>query len=127
MNKLNRRRFIKAGGTGLAGLALLPHLESMALSQTAESSPRRVYALDHGWLFNEKALPGSTRAGFNDVAFKRVTIPHTNKLLPWHGFDDQGVSVRFGVSPPFPFTCGGCRTPRVCRFRWRDDGGHGLD
>ena len=29
------------------------------------------------------------RHAFNDAGFKRVTIPHTNKLLPWHGFDDK--------------------------------------
>lgn len=26
---------------------------------------------------------------FNDIHFEEVTIPHTNKQLPWHGFDDQ--------------------------------------
>ena len=87
--KLDRRRFLKASGAGLAGLTLLPKLSYTANVQTRLLSQRRVYSLNHGWLYNEKNLPGAMRAAFNDTAFARVTIPHANKLLPWHGFDDK--------------------------------------
>src|SRR6476620_302683 len=87
--KLDRRRFLKASGAGLTGLTLLPNLSFIAGAQTRSTSERRIYSLNHGWLFGEKVAPGATKTVFNDVAFQRVTTPHTNKLLPWHGFDDK--------------------------------------
>lgn len=87
--KLDRRRFLKASGAGLTGLTLLPNLSFIAGAQTRGTSERQHYSLNHGWLFSEKAAPGATKPVFNDIAFQRVTIPHTNKLLPWHGFDDK--------------------------------------
>src|SRR5262249_20974097 len=87
--KLDRRRFLQAGGAGLTGLTLLPGLSLTARAQASATSERRVYALNPGWLFNDKVVPNATQAVFNDAGFKRVTIPHTNKLLPWHGFDDK--------------------------------------
>jgi len=87
-NKIDRRRFLKNTGTGLAGLTLLTKLPASADAQSA-SSLRRIYPLNHNWLFRDQAQPRATATAFNDSAFKRVTIPHTNKLLPWHGFDDK--------------------------------------
>jgi beta-galactosidase len=53
------------------------------------ASRARIYLLNHNWLYREQAQPGATATVFSDAGFKRVTIPHTNKLLPWHGFDDK--------------------------------------
>ena len=86
--KLTRRRFIETGSAGLIGLASLSKLTSLTLAQTGSAS-RRIYPLNHNWLFSEKHIPNATRSVFNDAGFKRITIPHTNKLLPWHGFDDK--------------------------------------
>jgi len=88
-NKIDRRRFLKNTGTGLAGITLLTKLPLSADAQNGTASLRRVYPLNHNWLFREQAQPSATATTFNDAAFKRVTIPHTNKVLPWHGFDDQ--------------------------------------
>src|ERR1051326_3340896 len=87
--KLTRRRFIETGGAGLIGLASLSRLTSLTFAQNNSASLRRIYPLNHDWLFSEKNIPNATQPRFNDVAFKRVTIPHTNRLLPWHGFDDK--------------------------------------
>ena len=84
-NKLDRREFLQSAGTGLAGLTLLTKLGS---AQTTSSS-QRVYPLNHNWLYREQAQPNATGKAFDDSGFKRITIPHTNKLLPWHGFDDK--------------------------------------
>ena len=95
-NKIDRRRFLKNTGTGLAGLTLLTTLPTTVDAQSGSTSLRRIYPLNHNWLFRDQAQPNATGTMFNDSAFKRVTIPHTNKLLPWHGFDDneyQFVSV----------------------------------
>lgn len=86
-NKLDRRQFLQSAGSGLAGLTLLTKLPVRAAAQTA--SRTRIYPLNHNWLYHEQAQPNATAPAFNDAGFKRVTIPHTNKLLPWHGFDDK--------------------------------------
>ena len=86
-NKLDRRRFLQSAGSGLAGLTLLTKLPTCVDAQTA--SRVRIYLLNHNWLYREQAEPNATATAFNDAGFKRVTIPHTNKLLPWHGFDDK--------------------------------------
>lgn len=88
-NKLDRRKFLQSAGTGLAGLTLLTKLPVRSSAQSARSSLRRLYPLNHNWLYREQAQPQATATAFNDSGFKRVTIPHTNKLLPWHGFDDK--------------------------------------
>jgi len=85
-NKLDRREFLQSAGTGLAGLTLLKFSVS---AQTTSSSLRGLYPLNHNWLYREQARPNATGKAFDDSGFKRVTIPHTNKLLPWHGFDDK--------------------------------------
>src|ERR1044072_1383621 len=85
-NKLDRREFLQSAGTGLAGLTLL---KIPVCAQSTSSSLPRLYPLNHNWLYREQAQPNATGKAFDDSAFKRVTIPHTNKLLPWHGFDDK--------------------------------------
>ncbi|HKR21533.1 MAG TPA: glycoside hydrolase family 2 TIM barrel-domain containing protein [Pyrinomonadaceae bacterium] len=88
--RINRRRFLQATGAGLAGATLLSQFSKVSVAgAAANSSQRRVFPLNHRWLYSEKNLPGGTATRFNDSAFTRVTIPHTNKLLPWHGFDDK--------------------------------------
>jgi hypothetical protein len=56
--KLDRRRFLKASGAGLTGLTLLPNLSFIAGAQTRGASSRRIYSLNHGWLFSEKVAAG---------------------------------------------------------------------
>lgn len=87
-NRIDRRKFLEATGAGLAGVTLLSQF-SKVIAFAANSSQRRVFPLNHKWLYSEKNLPGGTSPRFNDAGFTRVTIPHTNKLLPWHGFDDK--------------------------------------
>jgi beta-galactosidase len=68
---MNRRHFL---GASAAGLALL---DQILEGQTIAVPARRI-PLNHGWLFGGK-LPG---------VFERVSLPHTNALLPWHSFDE---------------------------------------
>jgi beta-galactosidase len=84
-SKLNRRTFIKAGSAGVAGLTLLPN----QLFAQSQASQRRIFPLNHNWLYSDKVVPGGHAQLFDDRRFLRVTIPHTNKMLPWHGFDDK--------------------------------------
>jgi beta-galactosidase len=88
--RIDRRKFLEVTGAGVAGAALMSQLSNVTLAAPGvNSSQRRVFPLNHKWLYSEKNLPGGTSPRFNDAAFARVTIPHTNKLLPWHGFDDK--------------------------------------
>ena len=82
--RIDRRSFVKSSSVGLVGISLFP-LKTKA--QTQEG--RRVYPLNRKWLFSEKNVAGGTALRFDDTRFTRVTIPHTNKMLPWHGFDDK--------------------------------------
>ena len=57
---------------------------------------RTIYPINRNWLYGGRFVKGSMAPDFDDAAFERVTIPHTNVRLPWHSFDDklfQFVSV----------------------------------
>src|SRR6266498_2899368 len=87
--KVNRRSFLRTSSAGITGLVLLPHLGRAAAADSNAGSLRRVYPLNRRWLYSDKITPNGTKAEFNDNGFLRVTIPHTNKMLAWHGFDDK--------------------------------------
>jgi hypothetical protein len=44
--------------------------------------------MNRDWLFHPSVVTGDTEEAFDDRSFTRVVLPHTNKMLPWHGFDD---------------------------------------
>ncbi len=50
---------------------------------------RRILPINRSWRYQDHAVDGWTEPDFDDGAFQRVTIPHTNRLLPWHSFDDR--------------------------------------
>jgi len=50
---------------------------------------RQVFPLSRHWLYSSAPVPGCTQPDFDDSSFEQVTIPHTNRVLPWHSFDDK--------------------------------------
>ncbi|MEJ7819428.1 MAG: glycoside hydrolase family 2 TIM barrel-domain containing protein [Rubrobacteraceae bacterium] len=50
---------------------------------------RDVFSFDRNWLYGGRVVRGCTDPGFDDSGFERVTIPHTNRVFSWHGFDDE--------------------------------------
>ncbi|MFN8378330.1 MAG: glycoside hydrolase family 2 TIM barrel-domain containing protein [Anaerolineae bacterium] len=46
---------------------------------------RRTYPFSRGWLF----APRERTAAAPDSEFQRVSLPHTNVVLPWHSFDNR--------------------------------------
>ncbi len=89
-SKLNRRNFLKTTAVGAAGLSLIANTsaaESLPLPQTF--SKRHIIPLNHKWLYSEKSSTAAMQTAFDDKAWKQVTIPHTNKMLPMSGFDEQ--------------------------------------
>lgn len=88
--RIGRRDFIKSSSAGFAGLTMAHGFASaVVVKGPPNSSERRIFPFNHKWLYSEKSLPGGAGSRFDDAGFTRVTIPHTNKMLPWHGFDDK--------------------------------------
>jgi len=48
-----------------------------------------VLPLNRNWRYNKSFVEGGHGREFDDSAFERVVIPHTNIRLPWHSFDDK--------------------------------------
>jgi len=85
---MDRRDFIRTTGTLLAGASLAPH----ALGESAGASAsggRLILPINRGWRFSPKQTEGGHDKNFDDSAFDRIVVPHTNKRLPWHGFDEK--------------------------------------
>ncbi len=83
---MNRRSFLAAAGMAVEA-ARAQTTRPPAPSSNVPS--RRVYGLNRNWLFHPKPPEGAEAPAFNDAAFQRVTLPHTNIVLPWHSFDDK--------------------------------------
>ena len=80
---MDRRDFIKATGGLIAGAAALP-------AHAQDAPPGRiVYPLNRNWRFSATPSEEGRAPRFDDSAFARVTIPHANIRLPWHGFDEK--------------------------------------
>jgi beta-galactosidase len=88
MDRFDRRGFLKAGAAGVGGAAAL--WQAAAAAQTAVGgSLRRILPMNRNWLYGGRAVPGCSAPDFDDGKFQRVTIPHSNKIFPWHSFDEQ--------------------------------------
>jgi beta-galactosidase len=93
-SKLDRRDFLKTSAIGAAGISLIANSAVETLADETFSVPesistRRIIGLNRGWLYSEKSSPEAMQPNFNDKAFTRVSIPHTNKMLPASGFDEH--------------------------------------
>lgn len=92
-SKLNRRNFLRTTAVGAAGLSLLANSNADAAEPPfvlpASFSQRHIIPLNHRWLYSEKSSAEAMQTGFSDKAWTKVTIPHTNKLLPVNGFDEK--------------------------------------
>ena len=60
-----------------------------SLAGPSVETGRLMLPINRGWRFSPSVVPGGHDLEFDDAKFERVTIPHTNKMLPWHGFDDR--------------------------------------
>jgi len=48
-----------------------------------------ILPINRNWRYNRSVVDGGHEKNFDDAAFERVVVPHTNIKLPWHGFDDK--------------------------------------
>jgi Beta-galactosidase/beta-glucuronidase len=82
---MDRRDFLKTTGTLLAATTL----PAAAAFADESAAGRVILPLNRGWRFHPSKVAGAHEVAFNDASFERVVIPHTNKKLPWHSFDDK--------------------------------------
>ena len=80
---VNRRMFI----LGSATAGMLAAQQEKTGRQSA--SLLRAYELNRNWLFGGRTRAGVSEPAFDDSAWRRVTLPHSNALLPWHSFDEH--------------------------------------
>jgi beta-galactosidase len=83
---IDRRDFLKTTGTLLAAAALP---QASAFGDEPLAKGRSVLPMNRNWRYHPAKVEGAESLTFDDLAFERVAIPHTNTRLPWHNFDDK--------------------------------------
>src|SRR6202049_4046498 len=90
---MHRRDFLKTTSTVIAGATLAPGTLSghpaLPGASPANADGRMVFPINRNWRYNRSFVEGAHGRDFDDSAFERVVVPHTNVRLPWHGFDDK--------------------------------------
>jgi hypothetical protein len=90
LNAMDRRDFVKTTSAVLAGTTLAPGLlAGNSVPAARNALGRMVFPINRNWRFNRAFVEGAHEREFDDSAFDRVVIPHTNVRLPWHSFDDK--------------------------------------
>jgi hypothetical protein len=108
---------LKTTGTMIAATAVAQQLPAAALPPKRPAAKGRVVLpINRRWRYSPKATPAAHERNFDDSAFARVTVPHTNIRLPWHSFDEKTyefVSIYRRQVPPASRRA---RPPRLCRL-----------
>jgi len=88
---MDRRNFLKNTATLIAGATLVPRALSKASEQSRAATPagRLVLPMNRNWRYSATRSDGGQTKDFDDSGFERVTLPHANVRLPWHGFDEK--------------------------------------
>jgi len=86
---MDRRDFIKTGGSLLASAALHNRTAFSEIRAEQGGHGRRILPLNRNWRFHPGRIDAATAPAFDDAGFARVVLPHANVQLPWHSFDDQ--------------------------------------
>ncbi|MGC2889350.1 MAG: glycoside hydrolase family 2 TIM barrel-domain containing protein [Candidatus Acidiferrum sp.] len=75
---------VLAGTTFAKGI-----LAANPAAAASDGEGRLVFPINQNWRYNRSFVEGAHGREFDDSAFERVVIPHTNVRLPWHSFDDK--------------------------------------
>ncbi|MBS1813542.1 MAG: twin-arginine translocation signal domain-containing protein [Acidobacteria bacterium] len=88
---MDRRDFLKSSGVVAAGAAVSQSAVAAKKRKSAKTmaAGRAVLPINRGWKYRNTSTPEAHRPNFDDSSFAKVTIPHTNVMIPWHGFDDK--------------------------------------
>ncbi len=85
---MNRRDFVRSGAVALSAVAASPN-QLVGEEQTARAAGREVHPLCTRWQYSPRLTPAMRAMDFDGGSAEAVVLPHTNKLLPWHSFDDE--------------------------------------
>jgi beta-galactosidase len=86
---MDRRDFLKSTGTLIASATLAQAGITGAAAESAPSAGRVLIPINRNWRYGKVVAENSHARDFDDSAYERVVIPHTNVKLPWHGFDEK--------------------------------------
>ena len=88
---MDRRNFIKATGSVIAGatLARSAFASDMAAGGMSTAGGRMVLPMNRNWRYSPKTSDAAHAREFDDSGYERVVVPHTNVKLPWHSFDEK--------------------------------------
>jgi beta-galactosidase len=86
---MDRRKFLKSSGAVAASAALSNSSLGALLPDAVPSVGRTVLSLNRNWKYTPRRVEGASARDFDDSSFDSVTIPHTNRVVPWHSFDDK--------------------------------------
>jgi len=86
---MDRRNFLKTTGTVIAGATIARSALANAAAEANATPGRLVLPMNRNWRFSRTPAEGAHARDFDDSAYERVVIPHTNIRLPWHSFDEK--------------------------------------
>jgi beta-galactosidase len=86
---MDRRNFLKTTGTLIATASLVPSALAREQGTQGTAEGRLVLPMNRSWLYSRKVVEGAHLKGFDDSAYERVVVPHTNVRVPWHSFDEK--------------------------------------
>jgi beta-galactosidase len=87
---MDRRDFIKHT-SGLLASAAMAGAPAFAAETASHHSARgrTVLPMNRNWRFHAGKIDAASSPTFDDSAFTRVVLPHSNVRMPWHSFDDK--------------------------------------
>src|SRR5262249_50718481 len=53
---------------------------------------RAIFPINRNWRYSRSPSQAAHARDFDDEAFERITLPHANTRLPWHGFDEKSYA-----------------------------------
>ena len=69
----------------MASAKLIP---SAFAEEVGSTEGRMVLPMNRNWLYSRSVAEGAHAKDFDESAYAKVVIPHTNIRLPWHSFDE---------------------------------------
>ncbi len=86
---MDRRNFLKTTGTFIAAATIARSPFASGAAEPNAAQGRLVLPINRNWRYSRTVVEGAHARDFDDSAYERVVIPHTNVRLPWHSFDEK--------------------------------------
>jgi beta-galactosidase len=86
---MDRRNFLKTTGTFIAAATIARSPFASGSAEPNAAQGRLVLPINRNWRYSRTVVEGAHARDFDDSAYERVVIPHTNVRLPWHSFDEK--------------------------------------